>query len=169
MTKADGVNLLTTIQLVKRLDQDGVLHLTQQTLNNWVGQEGYPQPTHRSERRGQAHVWRYADVLKWVAEIGTRAQDAMDEPEARRRKLAAEAQLAELALKKAEGKLLDKEEIKQLWFDKCRTIRDGILNIPDRISALVAAESDPARVYTILEIELRKALHEIADTVAPPN
>ncbi len=38
-----------------------------------------------------------------------------------------------------------------------------MLNIPDRVAAVLAAESDPARVHEILTDEIRKALTEFAD------
>ena len=41
-----------------------------------------------------------------------------------------------------------------------------MLNIPDRISAQLAAETDAARVYEILVAEIRKALGDFADEPA---
>jgi hypothetical protein len=38
-----------------------------------------------------------------------------------------------------------------------------MLNIPDRVAAVLAAESDPTRVHEILATEIRKALLEFAD------
>ena len=49
------------------------------------------------------------------------------------------------------------------FVEKFRTFRDGMLNIPDRVAAVLAAESDPARVHEILATEIRKALLEFAD------
>ena len=44
-----------------------------------------------------------------------------------------------------------------------RTLRDKILNIPDRVAAILAAERDPARVHAALTAELKRVLHELSD------
>ena len=41
--------------------------------------------------------------------------------------------------------------------------RDRMLNIPDRLAAMLAAETDEARCYEILENEIREALTALAD------
>ena len=38
-----------------------------------------------------------------------------------------------------------------------------MLNIPDRVAAMLAAETEPAKCYEILQTEIRKALNESAD------
>jgi hypothetical protein len=47
--------------------------------------------------------------------------------------------------------------------DTARKTRDALLAVPDRIAALLAAETDPARVHAVLSNELKQALHGIAD------
>ena len=47
-------------------------------------------------------------------------------------------------------------------FTKGRTARDNLLNIPDRLAATLAAESDADKVHQILTGEIRKALDELA-------
>ena len=41
--------------------------------------------------------------------------------------------------------------------------RDGMLNIPDRLAAVLAAETEPARVHQLLTDEIRHALQEFAN------
>jgi len=48
-------------------------------------------------------------------------------------------------------------------FNRYRIFRDGMLNIPDRLAAVVAAESDPRRVHELMSTEIRKALTEFSD------
>jgi hypothetical protein len=48
-------------------------------------------------------------------------------------------------------------------FNKFRQFRDHMLNIPDRVAAMVAAETEAAKCYEILAIEIRRALNEFAD------
>jgi len=39
-------------------------------------------------------------------------------------------------------------------------------NVPDRVAAMLAAQSDAARCYEILEAEIRKALARLAEGTA---
>ncbi|QPC43997.1 hypothetical protein HW532_15645 [Kaustia mangrovi] len=61
------------------------------------------------------------------------------------------------------GKLVSVDEVQRQAFETARATRDAILSIPDRISSLLAAEVDPARVNVLLADELRKALEGLAD------
>ncbi len=47
-------------------------------------------------------------------------------------------------------------------FTRGRTVRDNLLNIPDRLAATLAAETDVDRVHHLLSVEIRKALEELA-------
>jgi hypothetical protein len=53
-------------------------------------------------------------------------------------------------------------------FNTYRQFRDQLLNIPDRVAAIIAAETglDTKKVHEILTAEVRHALNEFAD---PPN
>jgi hypothetical protein len=46
-------------------------------------------------------------------------------------------------------------------------MRDKLLNIPDRVATLVAAERDPARVHQVMTAELKRVLHELSDDAEP--
>lgn len=82
---------------------------------------------------------------------------------ARREKIAVERERLELAEK--QGKLIDRMLVESAWFEKGRMIRDRMLSIPDRLSALLASISDAARVHELLDSEMRKALNDVADEV----
>ena len=45
-------------------------------------------------------------------------------------------------------------------------VRDRILNLPDRLAPLLAAESDERRVREMLVVELRTVLADVAGEVA---
>jgi len=47
-------------------------------------------------------------------------------------------------------------------FTNGRMARDNLLNIPDRLAATLAAETDADKVHLILTGEIRKALDELA-------
>jgi hypothetical protein len=61
------------------------------------------------------------------------------------------------------GKLVDAEKCNAIVFGMAQTVKQNILNIPDRISAMLASESDPRKINDMLTHELRVALQEIAD------
>ena len=48
-------------------------------------------------------------------------------------------------------------------FNKFRQFRDHMLNIPDRVAAMVAAETEASKCHQILTTEIRRALNEFAD------
>jgi hypothetical protein len=73
------------------------------------------------------------------------------------------ARLAKIEYEERLGKLVSRDEMQVAAFNKFRTFRDGMLNIPDRVAAVIAAEADSAKVHAMLTTEIRKALLEFAD------
>jgi hypothetical protein len=61
------------------------------------------------------------------------------------------------------GKLVDAEKCNAVVFGIAQTVKQNILNIPDRISAMLASETDQRKIHDMLTHELRVALQEIAD------
>jgi phage terminase Nu1 subunit (DNA packaging protein) len=82
-----------------------------------------------------------------------------------RRELA-EAQLAELELREKTAELVQRDVVARETFTLFRTLRDRILGIPDRIAAIIAAESDTAKVHALLTAELRSVLTDTAGGLA---
>lgn len=62
-----------------------------------------------------------------------------------------------------EGLLVEVAKASREAFEAARTIRKTVMNIPSRLSAELAAESDAARVYSKLDAALREALNSVAD------
>jgi hypothetical protein len=73
------------------------------------------------------------------------------------------ARLAKIEFEERSGKLVSRDEVQVAAFNKYRTFREGMLNIPDRLAAVLAAEGDPAKVHDLLSAEIRRALHDVAD------
>jgi hypothetical protein len=73
------------------------------------------------------------------------------------------ARMSKLDFEERTGKLVSRDEIQVAAFNKFRTFRDGMLNLPDRLAAVLAAECDSAKVHELLATEIRKALLEFAD------
>jgi hypothetical protein len=70
--------------------------------------------------------------------------------------------LLEAKVKTEIGQLISAEKVRQAMFAKGRIIRDGILNVPDRVSSLIATISDASQVHEILMKELREVLEELS-------
>lgn len=61
------------------------------------------------------------------------------------------------------GNLLRKEDVEKEAFDCARTIRDFIMNIPNRISDQLAVTGDREKIEQILKTELTNALESLSD------
>jgi len=72
------------------------------------------------------------------------------------------ARLAKIEFEEKTAKLISRDEVQVAAFTKARTVRDNLLNIPDRLAATLAAESDADKAHQILTGEIRKALDELA-------
>jgi hypothetical protein len=72
------------------------------------------------------------------------------------------ARLAKIEFEEKSGKLVSRDEVTVAAFTKARTVRDNLLNIPDRVAAMLAAETSAARAHQILTEEIRKALIELS-------
>jgi len=70
--------------------------------------------------------------------------------------------LLEIRARAESGKLIAADEVKIAAFRRARIVRDGMLNLPDRVAALLAAETDVAKVHAILTKEIRLILEEIS-------
>lgn len=73
------------------------------------------------------------------------------------------ARLAKIDFEERTEKLVSADEVRVASFNRFRQFRDGMLNIPDRLAAVLAAESDPRKVHELLSTEIRKALLEFSD------
>jgi hypothetical protein len=63
------------------------------------------------------------------------------------------------------GLYIDAAEVKKKSFDGARIFRDNCLNLPGRLSAIIAAKSKKkeAEIYQLLRKEINKALREIQE------
>ncbi len=58
---------------------------------------------------------------------------------------------------------VEAEEVKVVAFNRGRVVRDRIMNLPDRLAAVLAAENDIDTVRETLATELRIALEGLSD------
>lgn len=74
-----------------------------------------------------------------------------------------EASTAELSYLKAVGLVVSANDVRESLFRRYRTLRDKLLNIPDRVATIIAAERDPVVVHKLLTDELKRVLNELSD------
>lgn len=75
------------------------------------------------------------------------------------------AKLTRLDFEEKSGKLVPIEKVKDDYFKLARTVRDAILNIPDRIAPELAHETDTARIHMKLTQELHDALLSLSSDI----
>ncbi len=79
------------------------------------------------------------------------------------------ARLAKLSFEEKSGALVRTDNVKVAWFNILRVMRDRLLNFPDRMAPLLAAEEDPKKVRELLDTELRLLLDDAADAISNIN
>lgn len=73
------------------------------------------------------------------------------------------AKMAEIEFKKATGALVPLEPVKSLFFTIAKHTQQNLLNIPARITPIVAAENDEKKIYAIIEKEILEALETLSN------
>jgi hypothetical protein len=87
---------------------------------------------------------------------------------ARAVKMHYDARIAKLLYEEKVRTLISADEVRVAAFNTYRRFRDGMLNLPDRLAAIIAAESDSNKVHGLLAVEIRQALSDFADGPIPP-
>lgn len=122
-----------------------------------------------------AQAWRERNLDPARRKDGTRSDEPIREPnpsdeqpesfdQARTRDKIAEANLREMAAAKRRGELIEIAVVVAQLGKDYATTRDTLLQIPARMAALLAAESDPAVVQVMLHAEIHQALVQLSGT-----
>jgi hypothetical protein len=101
--------------------------------------------------------------LEHIPESKSGAGSSLDYSKARAVRENYMARLAKIEFEERSNKLMSRDEVEVAAFKRYRDFRDSMLNIPDRVSSVLAAESDAGRVHALLSEEIRKMLSEFAD------
>lgn len=83
--------------------------------------------------------------------------------EARTRKVAAEAEIAELELAKVRGELALVQDVVKAWDDVLAALKAKLLAIPTKMGPILAAETDAGNIQQQLEDQIRECLYELAN------
>jgi hypothetical protein len=99
--------------------------------------------------------------------IEARAADQEDTEggywQSRARREAAEAEMAELKLAEQRGSLVRAADVRAVFSQRLAGLRNSLLQIPARLSPVMAAESDQARCFEALQAELHAALAQASE------
>jgi len=74
---------------------------------------------------------------------------------------ASEAKIADLKLREMRGELVRVDEVRNSFARKASALRESLLQIPSRLAAVLAAETDHARCHDLLSAELRTVLEQL--------
>ena len=73
------------------------------------------------------------------------------------------AALNKIEYEKAEGLLIEKEKAEKYFFDCARTVRDSVLNIPNRVADQLSVMKDRNEIEKLLKKELTNSLESISN------
>jgi len=112
-----------------------------------------------ADRNGQS-----LNKKRTVGGKDTTAKTVQEYADARAEREGYQARLVRLDLGKKSGELVSAKAVENEAFRVGRTIRDNLFNIPERVSHLLAAESDPAKCHEILRAEIQQVLEALSST-----
>jgi len=82
--------------------------------------------------------------------------------EARTRKVNAEAEIAELELKKIHSELVNADDVVSAWTDVLGSVKSRLLSIPTKAAPVVAAEGSAGVCQDVIEQLITEALEELS-------
>jgi phage terminase Nu1 subunit (DNA packaging protein) len=158
--------------LVTQLELASLFGADRNTIATWT-RAGMP-VAHRG-RGSRGHSYDVGACLRWIRErdraehekalAAARAVSPSDS--ARARKLAAEAGLAELELRKRRGEIADVAEVEQRWTALVVAARNALLGVPTRAKQVIPTLT----TKDVLELDalVRRVLDELADGQSEPH
>jgi len=147
-------------EVVTRERLAGILGCSPTTIDRYR-RAGCPQLKHG--RTSQGHEFNTAEIVKWLIErsgSGAAPADA-SQAEARRRRELANAELAELKLRKLRGELVAIEDCLPILREELANVRSRLMAIPGRLAQSLAAMTDALAVERAIDDEIQGALSEI--------
>jgi hypothetical protein len=125
-------------------------------------------PTQAARARGGRDAF-YSDRQSGAdLPISPEAGDLVAEKTRRERTL---ADLADLELAEKRGELLRRSDVERAWAPRLVALRERLLSLPDRVTALMRAAPDEHAAHAVLAAELHQALSDLtaAAPAAPTN
>lgn len=127
-----------------------------------IKQTADPAAQHVAERHALNKGYQPAAAIEYKpAEHKTITAD--DFHIARARRETHEANMAELKEQKIRGELVEALAVKRAITGNAVATRQALERLPDRLSTMLAAETDPAKIHALLTQELDEVCSNIAD------
>ena len=147
---------------VSRADLAEILRVSAPTVDAWI-RRGLP--VAKKGGRGRAYEFDLADVIAWRVEQAetnaSAATEVVDFEEARARKTAAEAEIAEADARQRRGELVEIDTVAEILETRLSTVRLRLLAVPAKVAPRVAPIRATAKIRRILEDEFSDVLDEL--------
>jgi len=156
----------------KEVNQSELSHIIDVSVVTIRAWEKEGMPVLQKGSRGKSATYNTADVIRWCEQrllskiTAGREEDGavISEDEGRRRKVVAEAQLAELKLAVESGELVEIEAVGAEVDTVLSGVRARLLAIPGTLALTLTNEPDPAVVRDRVFDEISGALNELSGT-----
>ena len=156
---------MATMQTFSMNELAGLLGVTRQTVDRWLKQ-GCPYVEKADRDRGREWQLSLPGVVEWrerrAVEQAVGDTSKLDIDEARRRKTAAEAALAELELSKLRSEVVSLSVVSEVIGDQLSACRARLLSLPTKIAPLVAPLTNIIECRDAIDAAVREALDEIS-------
>lgn len=138
---------------------------SQESVRLWSINDGLP-----CLRRGSPGVearYPLPECIAWLV-ARERAKEAENPTGRRAEWVAVKIDRERLKLAEEAGKLVAVDGVRSAAALVGRRVRDSLLTIPDKLAPVIAAETDQARCWSLLDAEIRSALTALADWEQAP-
>ena len=78
------------------------------------------------------------------------------------KKIQLENEMLSIRLQKIAGDLVPVDRVQKDWFESTRRVRDGLMNLPSRLSGVFAAESNQEKIFDSFTKEIHEVLSELS-------
>lgn len=136
---------------------------------NWLTdmQKQHDFPIHQRGRGRAGQLYDTAKVIEWMEKRQFNLlhgnQELIDIDEGKRRKIAAEAGLAELELMKEQGSVIEIQKVAEEFGEQLTNFRAKMLSLPSKIAAQVFTAQNVQEIRSIIEDGIHEALNEIRE------
>lgn len=153
--------------ILNRTELAEVFAVAPTTVDGWT-RRGAPVLKRATGRGSGATAWQFesAAIVEWLREQSVKNAigdlTKIDTAEARRRKVAAEAALAELELAERRRDLVEVAAVETVWCGLVGNFKARLLVMPSKLAVKVASLSEPPIVRATLEDAIYEALAELS-------
>lgn len=149
--------------IVNKVQLSSIIGKSESWITDMQKQHDFPIQQKGRGRAGQ--LYDTAKVIEWMEKRQinylTGNQGLIDLDEGKRRKMAAEAGLAELELMKEQSKVIEIERIANELGEQLTNFRAKMLSLPSKVAAQVLTADNVAEIRQIIEDGIYEALNEV--------